>query len=88
MSLNRRSIKASDLIRVASAESFMDSREPPLGLGNFVRLNSGGPIMMVVDREAAFVVVAWKDVDGRTHERRFPVPCVHRVSIASSCASE
>ena len=87
MSLWQRRINASDLVRVHSVEFFADCREPPLSLGNFVRLNSGGPIMMVVDRDEPFVVVAWRDREGRTHEHCFPAPCVHRVPIASSYAS-
>jgi uncharacterized protein YodC (DUF2158 family) len=84
MSLNRRSIKASDLIRVASAESFADSREPPLSLGNFVRLNSGGPTLIVVDVVGDSVTVAWQNGSGSISETSFLRACLHRVSPASA----
>jgi hypothetical protein len=86
MSLNQRGINASDLVRVNSAHTFADCREPPLRIGNFVRLNSGGPIMMVVDHDGLTVVVSWMDGRGSVCEHRFPIVCVHRVSVAS-CAS-
>jgi uncharacterized protein YodC (DUF2158 family) len=83
MSLSRRSIKASDLIQVASAASFADSREPPLSLGNFVRLNSGGPTLMVVDVAGDSITVAWQDRAGAVSEASFLRDCLHRVSPAS-----
>jgi uncharacterized protein YodC (DUF2158 family) len=84
MSLSRRRFNASDLALVASAEGFADTREPPLRLGNLVRLNSGGPTMVVVDIQGLAAICAWRARDGKTHEHSFPVACVHRVSIASS----
>jgi uncharacterized protein YodC (DUF2158 family) len=84
MSLNQRKLYASDLDKVRSAETFQDEREPAFWLGNFVELNSGGPIMMIVEQEGDAVVAAWQDKAGRTHERSFPAVCVHRVSIASA----
>ena len=84
MSLNGRKFNASDLEVVPSPQWFNDPREPQLSLGNFVRLNSGGPIMMVVDREGHFVVVSWQDLAGNVREHRFPAVCVHRVLPASA----
>jgi uncharacterized protein YodC (DUF2158 family) len=84
MRLSQRKINASHLILIAAADSFADSREPPLGLGNFVRLNSGGPTMVIVDIEGLTVICAWRDRDGKTHEHGFPVASVHRASIASA----
>ena len=85
MSLWHRRFNASEIEFVAAAESFGDQREPPLVLGNFVRLNSGGPIMMVVDPDGQTLIAAWRDNIGKTHEHSFPVPCVHRIPIA--CAN-
>lgn len=84
MSLWRREIKASDIELVQTAETFRDSREPAMRIGDFVKLNSGGPVMMVVDRpDERVALVAWKDRAAQVHERSFAVPCVHRVSPAS-----
>lgn len=66
---------------IRSGESFRDSREPPLFTGNFVRLNSGGPKLLVVDdSHAHHVVVAWRDRDGLVHEQDFPRSSVHRIT--------
>jgi uncharacterized protein YodC (DUF2158 family) len=47
-------------------------------VGARVRLNSGGPEMLVVDlAESAAVVVSWRDRNGRVHERTFPNQCVY-----------
>jgi uncharacterized protein YodC (DUF2158 family) len=83
MSLSQRRFNAmNDLELVAPAESFADTREPPLWLGNLVRLNSGGPVMLVVDVDDQAAVCAWRNSGGKTLEHSFPVACVHRVSIA------
>lgn len=82
MRLRRSVFSASELKLIASAESFHDVREPPLSTGNFVRLNSGGPLLMVVDVEADRITVAWRDAAGQAHECEFPRPCVHRVPVA------
>jgi hypothetical protein len=58
MSLIRRQINARDVELASTAESVLGMREPPLTLGNFVRLNSGGPIMMVIDHDGADAVFA------------------------------
>lgn len=47
------------------------------GVGARVRLNSGGPEMLVVDHERGAVVVAWRDNNGRVHERTYPNQCVY-----------
>jgi uncharacterized protein YodC (DUF2158 family) len=84
MNLSQRRINARYLALIRPSESFADAREPPLRLGNLVRLNSGGPTMVVVDIEGPTAICAWRDRDGKTHEHSFPVACVHRVSIASA----
>ena len=68
----------SRLIRLKRAEDFRGPEEPGFQIGNYVRLNSGGPVMMVVDVMHEDVVVAWRTEDGIS-ERTFPAPCVHRV---------
>ena len=52
MKLFRKPIRAKDLTLVIPAESFCDPREPAFAIGTFVHLNSGGPVMVVVDIEA------------------------------------
>ena len=88
MSLRGRKFNASDVDRISSAESFADEREPSLKLGNFVILNSGGPIMIVVDLDGPAVVASWCDRAGQIYEHRFPAACVHRVSPASARTGE
>jgi uncharacterized protein YodC (DUF2158 family) len=82
MRLWRSRIKASDIQLIRAAESFSDPREPAFQLGDFVKLNSGGPTMIVVDKEGAIAVLAWRDRSGGICERRFPFPCIHRVLVA------
>ena len=71
---------------VARAESFRDPREPPLFVGNWVCLNSGGPNLLVVDEHIATVTVAWR-VSGETRERDFHRNCLHRVPLDASSSS-
>lgn len=54
-------------------------REPSFRIGDLVRLNSGGPRMMIVDVHANSVTAAWRDKDGHALERAFPISCVYRV---------
>jgi uncharacterized protein YodC (DUF2158 family) len=79
MKLCRRVIRTNDLVLVATAESFQDNREPPLSTGNFVRLNSGSPRLLVVDTSDDAVTVAWRDGAGLIHEQDFPRACLHRL---------
>jgi uncharacterized protein YodC (DUF2158 family) len=77
--LNRQPIRANKLSLVAHSEDFQDPREPPLALGNVVRLNSGGPAMMVVDcASEQTVTVSWM-AGGKNHEQDFPRAGVHRI---------
>lgn len=48
------------------------------GLGALVILNSGGPVMLVVDVEPASgqLTAAWRDDSGRVTERSLPQVCV------------
>ena len=69
----RASFDPKRLSRIARAEEFQDSREPPLRIGDRVQLNSGGLTTLVVDFDADNVTVAWNEA-----EAVFPRPCVHR----------
>jgi uncharacterized protein YodC (DUF2158 family) len=84
MKLRRKMIPANELAMVAASESFRDPREPPLSTGNYVRLNSGGPRLLVVeadtDTDTDSVVVAWRDNGGAVHEQEFPRACLHRLA--------
>jgi uncharacterized protein YodC (DUF2158 family) len=82
MGLNHRKLSPTSIELVDSSENFADVREPPLLIGHFVRLNSGGPIMMVVEHSKTGVIAAWRDRNGRVLERNFPTACVHRAPIA------
>jgi uncharacterized protein YodC (DUF2158 family) len=84
MKLRRGQFRQDQLVLVDSAESFTDEREPPLTPGNFVRLNSGGPTLLVVEIDEGDVVTSWRDSSGVVREARFPRPCVHRVAPASA----
>jgi uncharacterized protein YodC (DUF2158 family) len=60
----------------------MNEREPPLQIGNLVRLNSGGPILLVVDVSNQ-ITVAWRDQSGCAHESTLPEKCLHRPYLSS-----
>ena len=69
------------LILVAGVDSFQQPLEPVLRMGDIVRLNSGGPRMMVIDvDEDGAITAAWRDSNQQCHEVSFPRMCVHRVS--------
>lgn len=63
----------------SKAEDFRDSREPPLRIGDVVRLNSGSPRWLIVDTDGENVTVAWYDEEGEVQEESIPEPCVHRI---------
>jgi hypothetical protein len=67
---------------VAKAEQFRDSREPPLRIGDWVRLNSGGPIALVVDA-GELLTVAWRNPNGLVSESTLAPACYHRVCLSS-----
>jgi uncharacterized protein YodC (DUF2158 family) len=73
-----------NLILVASAESFRDQREPPFRVGDVVRLNSGGPRVVIVDFDENTVTVSWRGENGSTFECTFPSVCVHRAPVTDS----
>jgi hypothetical protein len=53
-----------------------------------VRLNSGGPTMMVVRLQGEAAIVAWRDRFGMVYEYGFPAACIRRVSPASAGSAE
>ena len=57
----------------------MISRETSFRIGEIVRLNSGGPKMLVVDTTLERITAAWRGADG-AEEIELPSACVHRVS--------
>jgi hypothetical protein len=69
--------KVRDLRLVAHAPPPDD---PPLAIGDFCVLNSGGPDCLVVDVDDSDVVFAWVHPDGRPQECRLPRGCVRRRS--------
>jgi hypothetical protein len=76
-----RGFKAEHLKLIADSEQFQDYREPPLRLGDIVRLNSGGPQCLVVGLpDFKSVEISWRDDQG-THETSFPRACLHRVRL-------
>ncbi|WP_417515808.1 hypothetical protein [Minwuia sp.] len=78
--MKRAQLSVESLKVVARAERFRHPSENDLGLGAVVKLNSGGPNMMVVDLEGDDVTVAWRDW-GAARETTLPSVCVHRVHL-------
>lgn len=51
-----------------------------LQIGSQVRLNSGGPVAVIVDiDERENVSVSWRDSSGEVHEANLPGACFKRV---------
>lgn len=78
---NRKPIGIHNLRHIASSAEFQDIREPGFRIGDLVRLNSGGPIMMVVDIDGSKVTTAWA-TSGQVAECSWFRPCLHRVRDA------
>ena len=51
---------------------------PPIRTGDRVRLRSGGPVMLAVDRSGEAVTVAWRD-EGGAHEADLPLATLRLV---------
>jgi hypothetical protein len=79
MSVERKSIPSNQLMLVTPVEAFHDPREPALAIGARVRVNSGGPPMLVVEIDGADVTVAYRNDAGRAREYTIPAVCVHRI---------
>lgn len=82
MSFRQQRYQPRHLTRVAKAEHFRDSREPPLRLGDWVCLNSGGPVALVVDDDGNLLTIAWRNRSGAA-ESTLPRACVHRVCLSN-----
>lgn len=74
----RRAFPVDRLEIVAPASVFRFEHEPPVGVGSVVRLNSGGPRMLVVDIDGDSLTTAWRGSDGGITEATLPRLCVHR----------
>lgn len=53
------------------------------GIGDVVRLKSGGPDLLVVDFGPGYVVVAWRTGQGVAKEHKFPVTTLSRIKRPS-----
>jgi hypothetical protein len=80
MELQRRAFSSSSLELVTRLEDIPGTRGP-LHIGDKVRLNSGGPVMLVVDVKGDHITVATPD-----QEYTFPRPCLALID-QSFCAS-
>ena len=79
--INRAQYDSNAIKLVAARDDFFNPHELPLKIGDFVRLNSGGPKTMIVDLDGSgHAVVSWFNEAGELEEASFPVVCLHRVS--------
>lgn len=76
--MQQRYFRASDLVPVYDPRAFMRPYCAPLVMGDHSRLNSGGPILLVVDVSDQLVTVAWPDDNGRPKESTVPAACLYR----------
>lgn len=76
-----RRINPLELIKISDAEAFQDAREPMFCVGSIVMLNSGGPLMLIVDVDDDRFTCAWRN-RGEIAEAIFPRVCIHRVRDA------
>ena len=70
--MRTRTFRANELVRVAHPSS-----DEPLAVGDRVRLNSGGPVSLVVDLAEAEATIAWK-INERIEERILARVCLSR----------
>lgn len=75
MKLHRQTFTPDQLLNLGSAPP----DDPPLGIGDYAALNSGGPVSLVVDADDNRVVLSWQDGD-TAHEYAFLRVCVRRVT--------
>jgi uncharacterized protein YodC (DUF2158 family) len=73
---HRKAFALSELVVVSRAKA----HDKPLCLGDRVKLNSGSPLMLVVDASDDVVTTAWRDESGSSHEDSFPAICLSRLS--------
>lgn len=68
----------SSLRRIAPAPTAEETRR--VVVGAHVRLNSGGPVAIVVDHPfPGLVTIAWRDDDGETRELDVPPECLRAI---------
>lgn len=70
--MKTRTFRASELALIARAPT-----HEPLAIGYRVRLNSGGPIGLVVDLDEAAATIGW-ELNGQIEEHRLQRVCVSR----------
>jgi len=83
MAVRRQQYLIDQLHLVARGSTFQDSREPPLRVGDWVRLNSGGPACLVVDFNGDEFAVSWRDRKGAGYDALFPRLCLGRLCLSS-----
>jgi uncharacterized protein YodC (DUF2158 family) len=76
LGLHRATFRVEDL-RVVSDAPPPDS--PPLAIGDWCRLNSGSPDLLVVDDQGARLVASWLDGEGEVNEADFPRAGLRRI---------
>ena len=54
-----------------------------INIGDYVRLNSGGPICLIVDKNNETITVSWKDIFDNVWEVDSPEQCFHLISVES-----
>lgn len=75
MTYRRESFTPDKLIKIGR----LPPDDPPLRIGDYATLNSGGPAALVVDTDTDTVTLSWRDA-GLAHEQAFPRAAVHRVT--------
>lgn len=75
--MKRTQLPVESLCLVARAGEYQCVQEPLVGVGTVVRLNSGGPRMLVVDVNGDDVTVSWRTSEG-VQETTLSRVCVHR----------
>jgi hypothetical protein len=77
MKHNRAHFDADDLQIVRRLDPHDSVGSSRLSIGDRVRLNSGGPLSLIVDIDGDTVTVSWTDC-GRVWESRAPASCYQK----------
>ena len=76
------------LIPLGNAEDFKDAREPAIGFGDYVVLNSGGCAMLVLEQPRnGSAVCGWRDSQGNVREEIFNIACISRIDVLAHLPS-